>query len=150
MHFPWARAPQALPGAVPWEPGLSSTLARSDCLADSGADGEGGTRRKQGKVGIRPIGAAEQSRFRLATRLSHPIGHPPNRASHPIGAIRLDIHRIERDTGLSVPFGHPPIDWTPTKQQTDWTPAEPAGTHQQRPFYHLVFLDLTLLLAWFR
>jgi hypothetical protein len=38
LHFPWARAPQALPGAVPWEPGLSSTLARSDCLADSGAD----------------------------------------------------------------------------------------------------------------
>ena len=38
LHFPWARAPQALPGALPWEPGLSSTLARSDCLADSGAD----------------------------------------------------------------------------------------------------------------
>src|SRR5262249_8939498 len=35
LHFPWARAPQALPGALPWEPGLSSTLARSDCLADS-------------------------------------------------------------------------------------------------------------------
>ena len=39
LHFPWARAPQALPGALPWEPGLSSTLARSDCLADSGRDG---------------------------------------------------------------------------------------------------------------
>ena len=38
LHFPWARAPQALPGALPWEPGLSSTLARSDCLADSGRD----------------------------------------------------------------------------------------------------------------
>jgi hypothetical protein len=53
--------------------------------------------------------------FRLAIRLSHPTGHPPNRA----------------DTGLSIPFGHPPIDWTPTKQRTDWTPAEPTGTHQQ-------------------
>jgi hypothetical protein len=39
LHFPWAHAPQALPGALPWEPGLSSTLARSDCLADSGAHG---------------------------------------------------------------------------------------------------------------
>jgi len=39
LHFPWAHAPQALPGALPWEPGLSSTLARSDCLADSGRDG---------------------------------------------------------------------------------------------------------------
>ena len=25
LHFPWAHAPQALPGTVPWEPGLSST-----------------------------------------------------------------------------------------------------------------------------
>jgi hypothetical protein len=41
LHFPWARAPQALPGALPWEPGLSSTLARSGCLADSDADGGG-------------------------------------------------------------------------------------------------------------
>lgn len=39
LHCPWAHAPQALPGALPWEPGLSSTLARSDCLADSAADG---------------------------------------------------------------------------------------------------------------
>ena len=38
LHFPWAHAPQVLPGALPWEPGLSSTLARSDCLADSGRD----------------------------------------------------------------------------------------------------------------
>ena len=28
LHFPWTHVPQALPGAVPWEPGLSSTLAR--------------------------------------------------------------------------------------------------------------------------
>jgi len=47
LHFPWARAPQALPGALPWEPGLSSTLARSDCLADSGRDGGGDRRAKQ-------------------------------------------------------------------------------------------------------
>jgi hypothetical protein len=47
LHFPWARAPQALPGALPWEPGLSSTLARSDCLADSGRDGGGDQRGKQ-------------------------------------------------------------------------------------------------------
>ncbi len=24
LHFPWAHAPQALPGTMPWEPGLSS------------------------------------------------------------------------------------------------------------------------------
>lgn len=47
LHCPWARAPQALPGALPWEPGLSSTLARSDCLADSGAHGGGAGRMKQ-------------------------------------------------------------------------------------------------------
>jgi hypothetical protein len=49
LHFPWAHAPQALPGALPWEPGLSSTLARSDCLADSGRDGGGCRERKQGE-----------------------------------------------------------------------------------------------------
>ena len=27
LHFPWAHAPQVLPGTVPWEPGLSSTRA---------------------------------------------------------------------------------------------------------------------------
>jgi len=47
LHFPWARAPQALPGALPWEPGLSSTLARSDCLADSARDGGGDRQAKQ-------------------------------------------------------------------------------------------------------
>ena len=47
LHFPWARAPQALPGALPWEPGLSSTLARSDCLADSARDGGGDQLAKQ-------------------------------------------------------------------------------------------------------
>jgi hypothetical protein len=50
-HFPWAHAPQALPGALPWEPGLSSTLARSDCLADSGCDGAVESRAKQAKSG---------------------------------------------------------------------------------------------------
>ena len=39
LHFPWTHVPQALPGALPWEPGLSSTFARSGCLADSGAHG---------------------------------------------------------------------------------------------------------------
>ena len=43
LHFPWTHVPQVLPGALPWEPGLSSTLARSDCLADSGAHGGGAT-----------------------------------------------------------------------------------------------------------
>jgi hypothetical protein len=41
LHFPWTHVPQALPGALPLEPGLSSTLARSDCLADSGAHSGG-------------------------------------------------------------------------------------------------------------
>src|SRR5688500_20406579 len=41
LHFPWARAPQALPGAVAWRPGLPATLARRGCLADSGRDGGG-------------------------------------------------------------------------------------------------------------
>ena len=49
LHFPWAHAPQALPGVLPWEPGLSSTLARSDCLANSAADGGDSQRDKQGK-----------------------------------------------------------------------------------------------------
>jgi|SRR5215831_3640540 len=37
LHFPWTRIPQVLPGALPWEPGLSSmcVAAHSDCLADS-------------------------------------------------------------------------------------------------------------------
>ena len=43
MHFPWTHAPQALPGVVPLEPGLSSTLTRSDCLADFGAHREDGS-----------------------------------------------------------------------------------------------------------
>ncbi len=41
LHFPWARAPQALPGTLPAEPGLSSATRgnprNSDCLADSPA-----------------------------------------------------------------------------------------------------------------
>jgi hypothetical protein len=43
LHFPWTHVPQALPGALPWEPGLSSTLASksSGCLADSGANDTG-------------------------------------------------------------------------------------------------------------
>ena len=38
LHFPWAHAPQVLPGTLPAEPGLSSTFPRakrSDCPADS-------------------------------------------------------------------------------------------------------------------
>jgi hypothetical protein len=49
LHFPWAHAPQALPGALPWEPGLSSTLARSDCLANSAANGGHSDLDKQGQ-----------------------------------------------------------------------------------------------------
>jgi hypothetical protein len=41
---------------LPWEPGLSSTLARSDCLADSGHDGGGCRERKQGETQHRSIG----------------------------------------------------------------------------------------------
>src|SRR5262245_2338621 len=32
LHFPWAHAPQVLPGTVPWEPGLSSTHLRAQRL----------------------------------------------------------------------------------------------------------------------
>jgi hypothetical protein len=65
LHFPWARAPQALPGALPWEPGLSSTLARSDCLADSGRDGGGDRRATQ----VICRAAAPLRRDRCACRL---------------------------------------------------------------------------------
>ena len=49
LHFPWTHVPQVLPGALPWEPGLSSTLARSGCLADSGAHGGDSGVSRQGK-----------------------------------------------------------------------------------------------------
>jgi hypothetical protein len=35
LHWPWARAPQALPGTLPMEPGLSSGITPGDCSADS-------------------------------------------------------------------------------------------------------------------
>ncbi len=66
LHFPWARAPQALPGAVPWEPGLSSTLARSDCLADSGADGGVDRPAKQG--------AGREKRVKLSVAALSSVG----------------------------------------------------------------------------
>jgi hypothetical protein len=55
LHFPWAHAPQALPGALPWEPGLSSTLARSGCLADSERHGGGWDAEGQAERGDDPM-----------------------------------------------------------------------------------------------
>src|SRR6185312_5153996 len=36
LHFPWARAPQALPGTLPAEPGLSSTGVKTSSHLHSG------------------------------------------------------------------------------------------------------------------